>query len=378
MVVLQFVFSIALLIASTVILREFRAMKDADPGFESKGVALARLDFPEVESTFPAAQRAIGAVPGVLGVSASSFAAWKDGDLVRDYPLAVMGKMKYCDVMVVDREFLRVQGVKLAAGRDFSGEEDLYGSDEVIMNETAMKRYGFTLGQFLVMGQLRARIVGVAKDFFYSFPSRKAKPLLMVAHSPFMINNAFGSRPVHLNRMLIKLAPGREMEALAEAGRIWRSFARGYSFDYEFEDVALRSQLDDYYFSFEGVLGLSTALAFLLSGLGLFGLASFEIERRTKEVGIRKALGATSTQIVLHFLAGFSALIAIANLIAWPVTFVLLRFIFTMIQYPRPLLIGPLVFLEACAVSFLVMVATVGAQTLRAARANPVNTIRYE
>jgi putative ABC transport system permease protein len=130
--------------------------------------------------------------------------------------------------------------------------------------------------------------------------------------------------------------------------------------------------------SFETVLGISTVLAFLLSGLGLFGLATFEIERRTKEIGIRKALGAASAQIVLHFLKGFSKLIALANLIAWPLTFLLIRLVFALIEYPRPLVIGPLIFVEVGAVSFAVMAVTVGAQTLRAASLNPVQTLRYE
>ena len=140
----------------------------------------------------------------------------------------------------------------------------------------------------------------------------------------------------------------------------------------------MRGQLDDYYHSFEGVLDISTILSFLLSGLGLFGLASFEVERRTKEVGVRKALGATSTQIVLHFLFGFSKLIALANVVAWPLAFALIRAVFALIQYPRVIPIGPIVFLEAGLASMAVMVVTVGAQTLRAARANPANTIRYE
>ena len=376
MVVVQFAFSIGLFIASTVILREFRAMKDEDPGFDAKGIVLARLDFSEVEAKLPGLKKAIAGLPGVLGVSASSFAAWKEGNFVRDYPLTIDSKMKYCDVMVVDPDYLRIQGIGMSEGKDFDAD---YGDSELaqlIVNEAAQKRFGLVPGAFIL--KLKGRVVGVSKDFAYAFPSKKVRPLIMIARSPFLINNAFGSMPVHLNRMLIKLGEGDRQGTLDEVGKLWKGFTKGYPFDYEYAEAAMRFQLDDYYFSFESVLGISTLLSFLLSGLGLFGLASFEVERRTKEVGIRKALGATSMRIVLHFVTGFSKLIALANLIAWPLTFILLRAVFELIQYPRPLVIGPLAFLEAGIVSFLVMVATVGAQTLRAARANPVNTIRYE
>jgi putative ABC transport system permease protein len=378
MVVVQFVFSIGLFIASVVILREFRSMKEADPGFDAKGMVLARLDFPEVEAKFPAMKKAIAGLPGVLGVSASSFAAWREGDLVRDYPITIDAKLKYCDVMVVDADYLRIQGIEVAAGKDFSENNDGAELGEFIVNEAAQKRFGLVPNTYITQGPFRGRVVGVSRDFSYSFPSRKAKPLIMVARSPFWINNAFGAAPVHLSHMLIKLGDGDRQATLGAIENIWKGFTKGYSFDYEYAEAAMRSQLDDYYFSFEGILGISTLLSFLLSGLGLFGLASFEVERRTKEVGIRKALGATSAQIVLHFVSGFSRLIALANLIAWPLTFIILRSLFELIQYPRSLEIGPLVFLEAGIISLLVMVATVGAQTLRAARANPVNTIRYE
>jgi putative ABC transport system permease protein len=378
MVVVQFVFSIGLFIATIVILREFRSMKDADPGFNAEGIVLARLDFPEVEAKLPAMKKAISGLPGILGVSASSFAAWREGEYVRDYPMTIHSKMRYCDVMVVDPDYLRIQGIGIAQGRDFDAEYADPELSQLIVNEAAQRRFGFAPDSFIMSSQIKGRVVGVARDFAYSFPSKRVRPLIMTTSSPFWINNAFGGRPVHLSRMLIKLCEGDRQRTLDGVASLWKDFTKGYSFDYAYAEAVMRAQQDDYYFSFEGILGISTALSFLLSGLGLFGLASFEVERRTKEVGIRKALGATSAQIVLHFVAGFARLIALANLIAWPFTFLLIRAVFTLIEYPRTLRIGPLVFLEAGIASLLVMAATVGTQTLRAARSNPVNTIRYE
>jgi putative ABC transport system permease protein len=378
MVIVQFVFSIGLFIASAVILREFRSVRNSDSGFDSKDIVVARLNIPEVEARYPDMKKALSSVPGVLGVAASSFAAWKDGDIVRDFPITIASKMRFCDIIVVDPDYLRIQGIDIVQGRQVNPDyEDPY-LGEYVINEAAQKQFGLGPGSFISLSYFRGKIVGVAKDFSYLFPSRKVKPLILVARSPFLTNNSFAPKPIHISYALIKLRPEDQERTLQMIEAAWKGFTHGYSFEYRYMKQELRDQLDEYYYSFEGILDISTILSFLLSGLGLFGLASFEVERRTKEVGIRKALGATSAQIVLHFLVGFSKLIGLANVVAWPLTFVLIRVVFTLIQYPRALSIGPLVFLEAGFVSLLVMIATVGAQTLRAARANPANTIRYE
>lgn len=123
---------------------------------------------------------------------------------------------------------------------------------------------------------------------------------------------------------------------------------------------------------------IATAIGLFIAFLGLFGLASYETGRRTKEVGIRKAFGATSSQIVGYFLKSFLALVAIANLIAWPLFVVGLHFAATAIAYPYPVHVGITIFFRAGAISLLLTIGTVGMQTVRTALTNPVNVLRYE
>jgi putative ABC transport system permease protein len=378
MVVIQFVFAIGLFISSAVILREFRSVKEADSGLNPRNVVMARMNIPWLESKFPGIKKAIANVPGVLGVSGSSFAAWEYGSFVRDLPVMVNSKMKYCDVMVVDPDFLRIHEIEMADGKDFDPEYDNPEVNQLIMNEAARREIGWKVGSYFMNEPIKGKIVGVAKDFDYLLPVKKVRPLLLTTGSPFLINNAFAPAPLHLGYLLVKIQEGDRDATLRRLRDAWRGLFPDLSFEYQFEEDEILRQLDDYYRSFEGALYVSTILSFLLSALGLFGLASFETERRTKEIGIRKALGATSMQIVAHFLVGFLKLIALANLVAWPATFVLLRAVFGLVQYPRILFIGPLVFFEAGAISALVMALTVGAQTLRAAVMNPVDTLRYE
>jgi putative ABC transport system permease protein len=377
MVVMQFVLSIGLFIVSAVILREFRLMKSRDPGFDSKDIVMVRLNIPEIEMRYADIKKAIGAVPGVLGVTGSSFAAWEWGQLVNDFPLTTFFRTRIADVMVVDSDYLRVHKIGLVEGQDFDPDSHR-AENQLIINETAQRQFGFKINSFLYDAPLTGQVQGVVKDFNYLLPSKQIKPLILTTRSPILINTSYAPRPVHLNYILVKIQPENQQQVIQGIETTWKSINPGYAFDYKLVEKETARQLDDYNRTFESTLDVSTILAFLLSGLGLFGLASFEIERRTKEIGIRKALGATSRQITVHFLLGFLRLIAIANAIAWPLTFLVIRLVFGLIQYPHQLLIGPLVFLEVGALSIVVMVVTVGSQTLRAASSNPVDTLRYE
>ncbi len=378
MVVIQFIFSIALFITAAVILREFQYMKTMDPGFSPGDVAMVRMNVPQMEKKFPDIKKAVAAVPGVLGVSATSLAAWENGAVGKNIPLLAMGVRGYVDIMVVDPDYFTVQGIDIVEGRNFDTDTDSPFSRDVIINEAARRQYGFHLNSTFIDSQYMAWVVGVAEDFNYEFPSRKPGALIMTTLNPYLINTTYSPTPVFLNYMLVKLRPEGQQEVLAGVEKVWKDFNPGYAFEYAYEEDEIKRQLDGYNRSFESMLGIATVLAFLLSGLGLFGLATFEIERRTKEVGIRKALGATTGQVVVHFLLGFLKLIGVANVIAWPATFLSIRLIFGLIQYPHPLLIGPIVFLEAGLISVAVMAVTVGSQVVRAASSNPVNTLRYE
>lgn len=377
-VVAQFVLSIGLFVISSIILGEFQFVKITDTGFNAKDMLMVRLNIPAIETKYQDLKNAVAAVPGVMGACGTSFAAWEYGQLVKDYAINGFGGTKHADVMVVDSDYLKVCGIKLIQGQDFTEKINSIRNTQLIVNEAAQKQLGYGLDAFIYEDPLTGRIVGVTKNFDYVFPARGMKPLILTMLSPFLINNNYTPVPVHLSYLLVKLAPEGQQKIIQELERLWKKMNPGYSFDYKFIEHEISSQLDDVNRSFESVLYVSTVLAFLLSGLGLFGLASFEMERRTKEIGIRKAVGATSMQVVAHFLLGFLKLVALANVIAWPLTFLSVRIVFELIQYPHPLVIGPLIFLEAGVISVVVMALTVGAQTLRAASANPVNSLRYE
>jgi putative ABC transport system permease protein len=378
MVVVQFVFSIVLFAASATILGEFRFARESDLGFDPKGIALVRLGVPDVERRLSDLKSAMAGVPGVAGVSATSFAAWDKGILVRQYPILHVVLSGYADVMVVDPDYLEVHGSRIVEGRGFPPGPPDPERPLLVVNEAAARRLGLRVGSYLSDSEVRGEVVGIVEDFFYLYPSRKPGPLILTTRSPFMINSSSTPVPAHLAYLVLKIGSPDRASVLKLAEAEWRRRMPGYSFEASFEDELISRQMDERDRSFAAALEVATILAFLLSGLGLFGLASFEMERRTKEVGIRKALGAGRGRLFGHYLAGFLRLVLISNALAWPLAVAGLSGLFAAIGYPRPLSFGPLAFLGGALASILVTVLSVGYQVLKAASAEPAVSLRYE
>lgn len=378
LVVLQFAVSIVLFVVSGTILRQFQSLRGSDLGFDPRDTLMVRLSMPEIERKYPEIKRRFQSLAGVEMVAASSFAGWKYGSFARDFSVSVEGRQNRCDVMIVDADYLRLSGVRMDEGSVFDPELKSEGGRQLIVNETARKVLGLEVGMGLRCGPLVGRVAGICADFDYLFPSGAARPLVLTTDSPFMINDPFAPAPVHLEYLLLKLSGGDRQGLLEEIERTWKLASPGYAFEYRFLDQEISAQIDAADLALESSLRICTIVAFLLSGLGLFGLSTYEIERRTKEIGVRKALGASSAQVAALFLSGFARLALFANLIAWPLAFALIRGTFALIRYPHPLSIGLWPFVGAGLVSLAVTVLTVGAQTLAAASHNPVEALRYE
>ncbi len=378
MVVAQFVFSIGLFAASATILGDFRFARGGRLGFDPGGVAMLRIGAADVERRVAGLKSAISEIPGVAAVASTSFAAWEKGMIARQYPILHIVKGGYADVMVVDSDYPRVRGLRVLEGRGFSRAEAGTDLGQLLVNEAAASALGIGVGSWLDDKEVRGQVVGVVEDFYYLYPSRKVGPLILSTKSPFLVNTSSTPVPVHLSYILVKLSSPDRAAAAARIEEVWKRMMGGYSFELAFEDEEMARQLDERDRSFEAALGVATVLAFLLSGLGLFGLASFEMERRTREVGIRRALGAGRPRLVLHYLGGFLKLVLAANLIALPLVALGLGPLLSALGYPRALSFEPGAFLAAALASVAVTVLSVGYQVLKAARAEPSESLRYE
>jgi hypothetical protein len=297
---------------------------------------------------------------------ASSFAHTLTGDH-GSYSLEWTGKKADQGIefvnLEVDYGLMEMLDLKMKEGRVFSNK---YGSDasNVILNESAIAAMGLKdpVGQTVsIMGD-KKQIIGVVKDFHFESLYEKIKPCLLQYYP-------------NGNNILIKLEPGVQKEALSNIETFYKSYNSGLPFEYSFLD-------DDYrkvYAPEERIATLSqyfAGIAIVISCLGLFGLAAFTAQRRQKEIGIRKVIGASVSNIAIMLSTDFIKVIVIALLVGtplawWAINQWLQRFAFHVD-------IGPGIFLIASGSIILITIVTISVQTIRASIANPVKSLRSE
>ena len=278
-------------------------------------------------------------------------------------------------------DYIALYGIRLLAGRLLSEERAADGLPpaqvrahlpfNVLINASAARRLGYSPRQALgktikLVGFLRntVTVVGVVADTKQDGPKKSVKATM------YQYWRAF---PTDL--ISIRIRAGHIREGLAFIDRTWHAFAPSVAIQRHFldDDYDLQFQADER----QGTLfGVFVGIAIFIACLGLFGLAAFSTERRTREIGLRKAFGAGTGDIVWMLLRQFSVPVLIANAIAWPVAWYYLHGWLQGFAYRIPL--SPLYFLGAGAVALAIASATVFVHALRVARANPINALRYE
>jgi putative ABC transport system permease protein len=256
--------------------------------------------------------------------------------------------------------------LELAEGRSFSRS---FSSDSCsyILNQAAVKAMGFDapVGQQIeVFEQLgKGPVIGVVKDFHFQTLNNKIEPLVL-----FVYNDIF-------KFLFVKIRPENIPSTLAYIEKTWNKFESHYPFDYEFMDEGF----DSLYRSemrISAIFNYATILAIAISCMGLLGLTAFLTEQRTKEIGVRKVLGASVINVISHLSHEFLWLVLIANLFAWPLAyFATDRWLQ---EFAYHINIGWSVFVLAAVLALFIAIVTVFLQTIKAALANPVNSLRYE
>jgi putative ABC transport system permease protein len=206
-------------------------------------------------------------------------------------------------------------------------------------------------------------IIGVVKDFHHRNLYNTIEPLYLEYH------------PKALHFALIKLRPGNIPKTIGFLEKKWREIDSSGTFDYGFLDERLTANYNLVQKLRMLFIGF-TCIAVLIACLGLFGLAMFAAEQRTKEIGIRKALGASVFDIAVMLSKSFIKWVLVANIFAWP-----LSYLFNanwLMDYPYRIDVGIDIYALACLLALVIALATVGYQTVKAARGNPVEALRYE
>lgn len=370
LVVFQFSISIILLISTYIVYNQIAFMQNKKLGFDKEHVFVINRAS-GISRRIEEFKQEIAKNPGVISSTASSTLP---GKLVTRWGFQIQGEsadniFTICRILS-DADYAKTLNLELSEGRFFSRE---FSADNLsaLINESAASALGFKepIGrQISRPGQAEPfTIIGILKDFHFESLHKEIQPLILLNLSNL------GSRQA--DYISIRIKPGNPEELISFIKNKWQEFAPGQPFDYFFLD----SHFDSLYKAeqrTQKIFSIFALFAIFISCLGLFGLASYTAERRTKEIGIRKVLGASVPNILILLTKEFSKWILFANIIAWPAAWYLMNKWIQNFAYRTS--ISWNIFLISGIFAFLIAVLTVSYQVIKSAIANPVKSIRYE
>lgn len=378
LVVFQFSVSIALMLGSWVVYRQLDFATKQAPGLQRENVLVLpnvrHLENPAARETF---RQQLLQMPEVIDATHSTFlpSLGSFGDFYEPeqgvQSHAVVHNLPISS-FITDADFVPTLGIDLLEGRNFM-PNTTFDSTSVILNETAVKTIGWEhpLGQWMQYpgnGNQRFQVIGVMRDFHTGSLKMPIEPMALF-HESSKTYQTWGSY------LAIRLQTGSEKTAIAKAEALWKAAVPGAPFEYDFLDASFAA-LYKTEAKTSIVLVIFTLLAMLVGCLGLFALAAFTAEQRTKEIGIRKVLGASVTGITGLLARDFLKLVSIAILIACPVAWYFMQKWLAGFAYPVD--VPWWMFAAAGGAAIVIAFLTVGFQSVKAALANPVQSLRSE
>jgi len=379
LVLLQFVISIGVIACTILMVAQMNYIANKPLGFSKENRVVVRLQGADVIEKVPTIRNELSSNSSILDVSTTAVIP---GGLM---PLNIVrvenneGVMtnQILSRMPVGDDFIKAMGIPLIMGRDFSKKLLTDIGLSVVVNETMVEKMGWTepLGKRVAAGPSTGRVIGVVEDFHFQSLHRQVEPLVM---HPMQID--YGSLPpaarAMVSLMLLLHISGEEVsQTLGYLSDQFVTFDPKHPFEYEFLD----DSLDELYMSerrLTRLTGIFSGICIFISCLGLFGLASFTTEKRTKEIGIRKVLGATTSQIILMLARSVIVIVIIAAVIASVTSFLAMDEWLSGFAYRAG--VNPLVFLLSALIAISVAYVTIALQSFRTAQANPALALRYE
>ncbi len=374
LVVLQFVISIVMIFATITVYNQLSYIKNKDLGFDKEQMIIVDINSRDSRNNFQSIKNEFLKSSSVSKVTVSSRVPgdWKG---IGEVPVNRVGGNKNEEQRMfsicADEDFLNVYDIKLKEGNFFTGNV-LLDSSTVVVNEALIKNMNISdpIGKFIQINDrnidYQMKIVGVVEDFNFHSLHQKVSPLVISSiKSPFEVIDYYSS----------KISMANVKETIAYLKTVHEKFDKGTVFEFNFLD----EKIDEFYKQDikEGtIINTASLISILIACLGLFGLASYTAQQKIKEIGIRKVLGATVSEITLIFSKEFLRLVIVAVLIAVPLGYYFMNQWLESFAYR--INIGTMEILLSAFAAVFISVATISYQAIKSANTNPIETIRTE
>lgn len=364
LVVVQFAIATFLIISLLFISRQIHFLKNKDLGFAEEQVLVIRSLTGEMQESYKSIRQELADLSGVRQVTAAQY---YPGDIGSHQQLR-RDKKSEGGVLIkhnrVNTNYQETLDLEIKKGRYFDPDRPT-DSSKYVINQKALDYLGLQdpLGKQVVLNKEKGRIIGVMKDYHTEDLQREIMPVIHTLDDSF------------IRSFLLRVNPANVAATLEQAGQLLGSYDPDYQLDYTFLD----EYFDQKYKQEERIHQLSMAgsvLAIFIAILGLYALSSFIVIKRTKEIGIRKAMGATGNKIALLVNTSINKWVLLANLLAWPLAFYFIRQWLENFAYQIDM--GWCPFVVGTVIALVIAVVTVSYHTWLAARTNPANTLRDE
>ncbi|MES2829960.1 MAG: FtsX-like permease family protein [Bacteroidota bacterium] len=367
LVVTQFSFAILLIVSTLILYQQLQHLKDRPLGYQTE----ALVQMPHEGNLYLKfdlfKERVLNSGAAIALSQSSGSIAFQNSNVngLEWEGMAEGGKKMSFDYIQTTYDFLKTNNISLIAGRDFS-KEHASDSSAVLLNETAVKLMGLKnpLAEQIVLNAQKRQVVGIIADVVWDEPTRAQHPMVIAF-------NAYNS-----DYITMRLNTKRNIqENLAKIEKITKEINPDFPVEITFVDSLVAEKVEH-----ENMLSilanLFAGLSIFVSCLGLFGLSAFSAEQRTKEIGIRKVLGASLAGIMSLLSYSFIKTVAIAMVLAMPIGYLIMDH--WLMQFDYRISIGPAVFIITAIATMGIALFTVSWQAYRAAKANPVDALKYE
>ncbi len=370
LIIFQIAVSVSMFIFTFLFIQEANFLRNKPLGFNKEQIIFFKIDDRTIKEKYPAFKNALLELTGVARVTRTGMPVWNHGETgfttVKCLETGISAQAK---LILVDADYLDVYEIPIIKGDNFTSTQENF----CIINDAAknsLKINDIAYKTLIQEGEHTRQIIATTTNFHYQFPMTKTGPLVMLA-----TNNYYGmSRPY----ISVKLLPDNQKDTIIKIRKIANRFFPELLFNYNYVDKEIEEIHRQKSDPWKNILKFSTWIYVFLAFLGLFGFAEYEIDQKTKEIGIRKVLGALRLEIAGYFIKQFAMIAIVANIFAWPIINFFTKFTSQKIEYPYSLNLELHFFISVTLYTFVFIFFIVSIQIYRAISVDPQNVLRDE